>query len=288
MNRETPRTQCVPGFVCDTAQTVPGRQPILPCQIGVRQMEKVEMILMNRPNLVPTATAGAPRRHYGRGRWIFRTGGLAVPCRVISGAVRIDSPGDEPESMQIAWAGDLIGLEALQVRAPVCDVRALVGTVVERLAPMSDAQWCVLLLNELLKRQSPDGGLGQLRCGRISERLRRMLLLLAGRGQAVEGEPTELQRPILCELPRLAEMAAIAATSAESVSRVVSNLRRAGLIEKQLDHRVELSTAFLLSDAELPDGLTCSRARAEARLRTAALTLHPAYRPTLWPVAAVL
>lgn len=242
------------------------------------------MMLMNMPRLVPTAPVWMPRRQYSRDRWVSRVGGQAVPSRVISGAVRIDGPGDEPDSMQIAWSGDLIGLEALYPSTPTCDVRALVGTVIEPLGPMTDTQWRALLLNALLQRRSPGTSLGRLRIGRVGCRLRRMLLLLAGHD--LNREPVDPSAPILCELPRLIDMATIAATSIESVSRVVSNLRRAGLIEKYGDHRVRLDASLLQGDAELPEGMTRSRVGAEVRSRKPALGPAPTALQASWPTAA--
>jgi hypothetical protein len=248
-------------------------------------MERTEMMLMNMPRLVPTTPVWVPRRQYSRDRWVFRVGGQAVPSRVISGAVRIDGPGEEPDNMQIAWSGDLIGLEALYPSTPTCDVRAMVGTVIEPLGPMTDPQWRALLLNALLQRRSPGTSLGRLRIGRVGNRLRRMLLLLAGQGHDQNREPVDLSVPILCELPRLIDMATIAATSVESVSRVVSNMRRAGLIEKYGDHRVRLDASLLLGDAELPQGMTRSRIGAEVRARKPVLSPAPAGLQALWPTA---
>ncbi|ACB34264.1 putative transcriptional regulator, Crp/Fnr family [Leptothrix cholodnii SP-6] len=202
------------------------------------------------------------RRDYERGEQVLRAGGSAVPCVLISGALRIDRPGSGPENLQLAWPGDLVGLEALHGWSPTCDVRALVDSEIAPLRRMSDTEWRDVLLNALLRRQSQGASLGKVRAGSASERVRRLLLMLAGVDEgATASRAGDTQEPIVCELPSLADMSAVTMTASETVSRVVSSLRRSGLLADHGHRRVRLASGLLLEGGELPVGMTRSRIR---------------------------
>jgi CRP-like cAMP-binding protein len=199
------------------------------------------------------------RRDYARGEQVFRAAATVTPCLIVSGALRIDRPGAEPDDLQLALPGDLIGLEALHGWAPACHVRAVIDSVITPLRRMSDPEWRDVLLNALLRRQAQGTCLARLRAGNASERVRRLLLRLGGVGD--EGQPTATDRdaPILCDLPSLSDMSAITACAPETVSRVMSSLRRAGLITDVGTRQVQLANGLMHGAGELPGGMTRSR-----------------------------
>lgn len=199
-------------------------------------------------------------REYARGAWVFRAGTMLMPSVVVSGALRINQPGDDPDHLQLALPGDLIGLEALHAWTLGCDVYAVVDTVIATLRPMSDAQWRETLVNALLRHQSQGTSLGHVRAGSAAQRVCRLLLKLANHGRGMQDQ-VDLREPVLCQLPTLVDMAAITSTAAETVSRVISSLRRFRLIEDQGNHLVRLNPGLLHGSSRLPGGMTRSRSR---------------------------
>lgn len=211
-------------------------------------------------DLSPTGSTGrSPQRHCDRGDLVFPSGVSVAPCVIVSGACRIDRSGAEADDLQLALPGDLLGLESLHGWSPRCSVRALVDTVVTPLRRMSDAEWRELLLNALLRRQSQGCSLARVRAGMATERVRRVLLLLAGVADHVT--PADIVGRGLpdCELPSLQDLSVLTAIAPETVSRVMSSLRRAGLIGDAGPRRVRLDAGLLLAAGELPGGKTRSR-----------------------------
>jgi CRP-like cAMP-binding protein len=202
---------------------------------------------------------GSARRHCERGDLVFPSGTPVMPSLIVRGACRIDRPGADDDDLQLALPGDLLGLEALHAWSPRGTVRALVDTVVMPLRRLSDAEWRDLLLHALLRRQAQGASLARVRAGTASERVRRVLLLLAGVDD--HADPTAQDECSLpdCELPSLLDLSALTATAPETVSRVVSSMRRAGLITDTGPRRVRLGAGLLLTAGELPGGMTRSR-----------------------------
>jgi CRP-like cAMP-binding protein len=176
---------------------------------------------------------------------------LAVPHVLLSGVAISRRLIDAPEELQLLQPGDLVGLETFQLRAGERRIQALIDCELAPLRRMSDAEWRELLLHALLRRESRPG-LASLRVGPVSERVRRLLLLLSGAGLS--------ERDVL-ELPPLASIAAVTASTNETVCRVVSHFRRSGLIEDAGSRKVRLTAGLQLSAGELPAGLTRSKSR---------------------------
>ncbi|MGY0195191.1 hypothetical protein ACWA7J_08950 [Leptothrix sp. BB-4] len=199
----------------------------------------------------PVLPAALPTRVFlAAGHELDTFRALALPHVVLSGVALSRRPSDAPEDLQLLQRGDLVGLDALQRRAGERRIHALVDCELAPLRRMNDAEWRELLLHALLRRESQPG-LASLRVGTVGERVRRMLLLL---GDAVEG-------PAVLELPPLATIAAVTASTHETACRVVSHFRRTGLIEDAGPRRVRLMPGLQLSAGELPGGVTRSRTR---------------------------
>lgn len=200
--------------------------------------------------------------HHARGTLIFRPGRFVTPFLVVDGAVRIDHPAADDSTVLLALPGDLLGLEQLQGRPQSTFGRAIVDTIVAPLGPMPDSSWRELLVNRLIVRQEHAAQLGRLRFGPASERIRALLLLLAGRatyGPFKSNAPLPHHDLMSCELPRLSDMAALTDTAPETVSRVISSMRRSGMITREAGRRVRLSSQLVYVAGEMPRGMTRSR-----------------------------
>ncbi|RZS56890.1 helix-turn-helix domain-containing protein [Sphaerotilus mobilis] len=183
---------------------------------------------------------------------------LTLPHVLLSGHAISRRPIDEPEDLQLLQPGDLVGLESFQMRVGERRIQALTDCELAPLRRMSDAEWRELLLHALLRRDT-QAGLAHLRVGSVGERVRRLLLLLTG----CSGPGSRLtdEEPVALELPSLATIAAITASTNETVCRVVSHFRRTGLLEDVGNRKVRLMPGLLLSAGELPGGVTRSRTR---------------------------
>ncbi len=170
-----------------------------------------------------------------------------------AGALRLD-PVDEPgRPALLALPGDLLGLEAsLKGRCPY-RVRALVPSSLQGLTAADDPEQACsrvrLLLEQQWRRAVQMTGL---RTGGVPDRVRHLLLLLSACGGA-DGDVL---------LPRLRDLADTIDSTPESVSRVITNLRRLQLFTGASYERPHHPDAALAA-AALPAGMTCSRAGAQ-------------------------
>jgi CRP-like cAMP-binding protein len=183
---------------------------------------------------------------------------LSVPHVLLSGVAISRRTIDEPEELQLLQPGDLVGLETFQRRHGERRIQALIDCELAPLRRMSDAEWRELLLHALLRRESRPG-LASLRVGPVGERVRRMLLLLEG----AAGQASDVRNVL--ELPPLASIAAVTASTNETVCRVVSHFRRSGLLDDAGNRKVRLMPGLQLSAGELPVGVTRSRTRSKSR-----------------------
>ena len=235
------------------------------------------MNLIDALDLAPASSAAAgvlretnspAHERHARGALIFRPGRFVTPFLIVDGAIRLDHPTADDSTVLLALPGDLLGLEQLHGRPQSTFGRAIVDTIIAPLGPMPDAAWRELLVNRLIVRQEHAAQLGRLRFGPAPERIRALLLLLAGR--ATYGPLRSTQQPtgaeddrMSCELPRLSDMAALTDIAPETVSRVISSMRRTGMIAREAGRRVRLSTQLVYVAGEMPRGMTRSRTREE-------------------------
>lgn len=202
-----------------------------------------------------------------RGARLQEAGLPTQPRMLISGALRLDAPahgGDR--AVLLALPGDLIGLEALQGQPAGVDARAIVASVLAPLPAMGPAAWQDLLLRSLVQQQARRQELALLRSGAVAERVRRLLLLLSQQSRGGAGLSPWKAQTASCEQPTLADMAALTDTTEETVSRVISAMRRQGDLLRDHGRRVRLSDRLLRSEA-LPssDAVYRPGLRREAR-----------------------
>lgn len=207
----------------------------------------------------PQADPNAPVQMLARGDVLFEAGSFATPCRIVSGAVRMDPQGAHHDAVLLALPGDLLGLDALIGQPQSGSARAIVHTVVAPLPAMPDLAWRGLLVRSLVAQQNRGAELSRLRTGSAAERVGFLLRVLAG--QIVHsGDAANTPRPDpVCELPTLADMAGVTGSAWETVSRVISAMRRCGMLQDVQARHVRLGQALLEEAEAFPTGMTRSR-----------------------------
>jgi hypothetical protein len=200
-----------------------------------------------------------------------------VGWRVVSGALRVDaalpSAGsrgpagsvDHAGCAQLALPGDLLQLVPTPDHAPGCRVRALVGSCVTALPEPGDpASWLSLLWQAVEQQRRRSAEMALLRVGPAPERMRLLLLLLAT--PSADGtDAAEGAQP----LPSLRDLADIVAAAPETVSRVLSGLRRLQLLEDRQPRAGRYHAGRLASEV-LPRRLVGAAARAAVETTAAA------------------
>jgi CRP-like cAMP-binding protein len=157
--------------------------------------------------------------------WRLESGGMILEC-----ADHVD--GATP--VGLAVAGDLIGVERLLGQGQNLQVRAMTPCRLRR-EPHQDASRHLQLLGSLITQSRRHcAELMHLRSGTATERVKRLLLLLADSGGSGS-----------CELPPLKEMASLVDSAPETVSRVIGNLRRLDVLHKRQPSRVSVDRAAL-------------------------------------------
>lgn len=178
-----------------------------------------------------TAGTGHCRACFARGERIHSGGGRGGAWRVLSGSVRLDreEPTGEQSFAGLAVQGDIIGAESLLFDRYSFSATALADCV---LVPWPETRSAAVgdsLLRTLAKGERRAADVIALRCGQAAERVRRLVLMLAQAPEDAEAGPGELQ----VVLPSRQDMAEITALTLETVSRMVSQLRQAGMLAPQ-------------------------------------------------------
>lgn len=211
------------------------------------------------------AWCGADREQFRRGELVFRPGRFQWPFVIVAGAMRLDLPAGDDSALQLALPGDLLGIEQLIGQPQSTFGRAIVETVIAPLGAIPEAMHQNALIRQLVASHRRALEQARLRFGPASERIRALLLMLAQH----ERTPDE---PMCCELPRLSDIAALTDTAPETASRVISSLRRSGLIassgEDDTQRSVQIGPLMRLRAGEMPPGMTRSRVGV-ARARSA-------------------
>ena len=225
---------------------------------------------MDQPDSVTLVRPGRPaeagledrcsfglRRSYLRGMTLCELGASGGPWMLIEGLALIE-PRDGPDHIAfLALPGDLLGVENLAGRPSRSRVRALIPCVAAELRGCQPAGWSQLLIDSVLTLHQRLHETARLVQGPVGERVRNLLRYLCG---STAAGPDGCLR---CELPVLADLAAVLNTSPETISRVLSQLRRAGLIHAAgLDREIRISPE-LFEGAPLPERLTRSRVSAD-------------------------
>ena len=194
------------------------------------------------------------------------TGPLGQGWRLAHGALRMDSQGAQALPAQLALAGDLLGAEGLAGRPCPYRVRALVPTLLQALEAPDSAAAGLQRLGQLLAQQWRRAvDMTRLRTGGVPERVQLLLRLLD-----IHEDGTTASSPGLA-LPRLRDMAAVVDSTPESVSRVITNLRRLHLLDGPAAPG-QPPRAAIAAAGRLPAGMTSSRAGAVLTPRAACAT----------------
>lgn len=161
--------------------------------------------------------------------------------RVESGlmCVDIDADGSAPESVRLALPGDLIGIDALCGSSSRLSCRALTQCQLRLVSANSPPQHMALLIECLTQTHQRATEFVGLRSGPVSERVRRLLLLMGAANGAREGSLSSVP------VPRLADMAEVLDSTSESVSRVFGGLQRLSLLQNRKPRSVGIRYAEL-------------------------------------------
>jgi CRP-like cAMP-binding protein len=196
------------------------------------------------------------------GEVLFEAGSTGQPWQLESGALRLDRIEREgPRFLQIVLPGDIIGLELLAALPHAFSARAIVPSRVRRKPLVGEAERRVALLEGMLQLQQRTADLVALRSGAAQDRLKHLLLLLAGDEQPWDSPGVQ------CDLPTIKDVAAIIDTAPETVSRIFANLRRSRLLDSRQRQGARFSVTRL-REQEWPAGMT----RSDTAVRGLALT----------------
>ncbi len=168
-------------------------------------------------------------RQISLGELIHDAGAAGIAWRLQSGAVRLDRViGDERHFAGLALKGDVIGAETLLFGSYAFEARALGDCTLEAWLDPGSQPSGESLLQTLAATERRAADALALRYGEAMERVRRLFQLLAR-----EPKPGQAA-PIL--IPGLKDMAEMTGLTVETVSRVVSRLRKSGLLQKRGRH----------------------------------------------------
>lgn len=182
--------------------------------------------------------AGAPglrttRRlvRFARGQRIYVAETRGTAWRVLSGSVRVDrqEPNNEQSFANLAISGDIIGAETLLFGHYTFTATALSDCVI---SPWPEGRTALAgdsLLATLAKVERRAAEVIALRCGQAAERVRRLVMMLAHTPEEKPANQAAVELRVV--LPSRQDMADITALSLETVSRMVSQLRQAGILD---------------------------------------------------------
>jgi CRP-like cAMP-binding protein len=195
--------------------------------------------------------------HLPAGDSLFEAGSHSLSgWRLLSGALRIDLTSEGRDRfIQIALPGDLVGLDAMAGKPHTMRARALLDCRLQPLpAGMPEAYLCQLLSEGVAQQWDRAADMAALRSGAVPERVKRLLLMLREPRQTADGT-------VYCNdahaLPRIKEIATMVDIAHETVSRILSGLRRLQLLEERHAGFARFD-AGLLARSALPHGMTSS------------------------------
>ncbi len=181
---------------------------------------------------------------FERGQRIHDAGDMGFPWRVSQGVVRFDTAEAEDGELSfagLAMEGDLVGAEVLMFGRFAYRATALTACQLEpwpaRLGQDEDN-----LLQVLARSEQRAADVVALRSGQAMARVCRLIELLL---------PPSATAPLKAELPPLRDMAEITALTIETVSRMLSGLRRLGALEPQQERRGNGGKTCLVSRERL-------------------------------------
>lgn len=157
--------------------------------------------------------------HVSRGQSLLTAGGQGPVWCVTQGVFKLERQGpDGPILVQLAQAGDLIGVESLCAEPYAFTAVALVGAQAQPLAASQDLDRYTTMTQGFMQQQRQTCDMHRLRTGSILQRLAYLLTVL---GTQADGRVLVVQRK---ELPTLKEMARVVDATFETVCRELNTL----------------------------------------------------------------
>lgn len=157
--------------------------------------------------------------HVSRGQSLVTAGGQGPVWCVTQGVFKLERQGsDGPILVQLAQAGDLIGVESLCAEPYAFTAVALVGAQAQPLAASQDLDRYTTMTQGFMQQQRQTCDMHRLRTGSILQRLAYLLTVL---GTQADGRVLVVQRK---ELPTLKEMARVVDSTFETVCRELNTL----------------------------------------------------------------
>lgn len=154
-----------------------------------------------------------------RGQCLLTAGGVGPVWRVTEGVFKLERQGqDGPILVQLAQAGDLIGVEALCAEPYAFTSVALVNAQAVPHPVSQDLDRYTTMTQGFMQQQRQTCDMHRLRTGPIVQRLAYLLTVL---GKQADGRVLTVQRK---ELPTLKEMARVVDSTFETVCRELNTL----------------------------------------------------------------
>lgn len=170
---------------------------------------------MNLPSPIPLDRA----IRVARGQVLLSAGCSGPLWRVTQGVFKLEQHGQDGNTLvQLAQAGDLIGVEALCAQPYAFTAIALVAAQAQSAGMPHTLDSYATLSHGLMQQQRQSCDMLRLRTGPIVQRLAHLLHML---GRQADGRVLPLQRKAL---PTLKEMARVVDASLETVCRALNTL----------------------------------------------------------------
>ena len=154
-----------------------------------------------------------------RGQSLLAAGDVGPVWRVTQGVFKLERQGQDGQILvQLAQAGDLIGVESLCAEPYAFTAVALVAAQAQPLVANQDLDRFNTMTQAFMQQQRQTCDMHRLRTGSIVQRLAYLLTVL---GKQADGRVLTVQRK---ELPTLKEMARVVDSTFETVCRELNTL----------------------------------------------------------------
>ena len=154
-----------------------------------------------------------------RGQSLLAAGDVGPVWRVTQGVFKLERQGQDGQILvQLAQAGDLIGVESLCAEPYAFTAVALVAAQAQPLVANQDLDRFNTMTHAFMQQQRQTCDMHRLRTGSIVQRLAYLLTVL---GKQADGRVLPVQRK---ELPTLKEMARVVDATFETVCRELNTL----------------------------------------------------------------
>ncbi|PRD65846.1 Crp/Fnr family transcriptional regulator [Malikia granosa] len=164
-------------------------------------------------------------RELARGNTVFVAGESGPLWRVTWGVVALQSsPGADGRLVQLAVAGDLLGIESLCEQDYALEARALTACRLELIEPVDGQHRSLLMREALLQQLERSIDMAELRTGAVSDRLSQMLHLLGHDWLELRTAPRPTIEAVRRDLPSLSDLARAIDAQKETVCRVLGRL----------------------------------------------------------------